>query len=30
LARVLVVAYLQTGQTAAATQLRREYEIEES
>jgi predicted Zn-dependent protease len=30
LARVLVAAYLQTGQTAAATQLRREYEIEES
>lgn len=30
LARVLVAAYLQTGQTATATQLRREYEIEES
>ena len=29
-ARVLVVAYLQTGQTALATQMRREYGIEES
>jgi hypothetical protein len=29
LARVLVVAYLQTGQTALATQMRREYGIEE-
>ncbi|MHB8614116.1 MAG: AfsR/SARP family transcriptional regulator [Candidatus Dormibacteraceae bacterium] len=29
LARVLVVAYLQTGQTTLATQMRREYGIEE-